>query len=126
MRMVEQFMEILTARLKDERNGLAPLYSAMEELGIPFEIYDDPKQKDHWRLRSFSGNQAERIIENLENLTRLWPSYSAKNYNLLPLKDLRKSKKKELATSRPLTDEELAAQSANKKRRRKALVLSQF
>jgi hypothetical protein len=47
MRMVEQFMEILTARLKDERNGLAPLYSAMEELGIPFEIYDDPKQKDH-------------------------------------------------------------------------------
>jgi hypothetical protein len=122
MRMVEQFMEILTARLKDERNGLAPLYSTMEELGIPFEIYDDPKQKDHWRLRSFSGNQAERIIENLESLTRLWPSYSAKNYNLLPLKELKeKCKKKGLATSRPLTDEELAAQSANKKRRRKAL-----
>jgi hypothetical protein len=85
LRIVDEFMHLLTARLKDD--GRVPaIQETMDKLRVPFAIYEESKTK--WRISSFNGNQAQRILDNIEVLCRLWPPCESISYHLLTVKEL--------------------------------------
>jgi len=87
LRTAEEFMEILTARMKIEPNGIDRIRQVANNLGLPYQLYDEDGE-ELWRINSFNGLQARRILQNIDKFASLWPATSTTNYQSLTCEDL--------------------------------------
>jgi hypothetical protein len=86
LRIVDEFVDVLALRLRMEPNGTEKLKSAFAELGLHIEFYEEEKE---WQVTHYSGDQSEKVFNNIPKLARLWPKRAPKYYEDHNVKELR-------------------------------------
>jgi hypothetical protein len=91
MRMVDLFMELLVDRSLIEDDKLTALRKKMAQLDIPFETYysDKEKYKGRLRVRGYTGKQAARILQHIQEIASVWPEFLAPCFDELKESELR-------------------------------------
>jgi len=87
LRTAEEFMEILTARMKIEPEGIDRIRQVANQLRLPYQLYDEDGE-ELWRISSFNGLQARRILQHIEAFAALWPATPNTNYHSLTRQEL--------------------------------------
>ena len=89
LRIADEFMEVLTARLCLEPGGIERLRQTALRIGVPFQFYDE-EGESVWRITSYNGAQAQQILNNIHLFAQLWPSDPEVDYSALTIKSLNK------------------------------------
>ena len=90
LRIVDEFLEILTARMKLEGpTGLDSIRRVAQSIGVPYEVYSEDGEET-WRINGYNGLQALKILENIERFTALWPPRYQVSYEGLLYHELRR------------------------------------